>query len=182
MDIKEEDLILREICKDDIPQILSIEEELFSDPWTAEVFNEELETRSQYTMQIAGQIKSCKHNYLLEYRKDIVGFFLGWVIYGEYSIMNIGVRKKFQRKGFGTYLLTKLIEKAIEFKCLTIYLEVRAGNASAINLYKKFKFEEIGTRKNYYSSPQEDAIVMRLDLDVDGEKMDKLLAEILTYD
>ncbi len=182
MNIKEEDLSLREIEKADISQILAIEEDLFSDPWTAEVFLEELESKSLFTKVIAGQIKSCKHNYLLEYKEKIVGFFLAWEIYGEYSIMNIGVSKEFQGKGFGTYLLTKLIEKAIEFECLNIYLEVRQSNIPAIKLYKKFEFKEIARRKDYYSCPQEDALIMRLDLDVDGEKMDSLLAEILTDD
>jgi ribosomal-protein-alanine N-acetyltransferase len=170
MNIREEDLTLREIQSADIPAILVIEEELFSDPWSAEVFLEEIESKNLFTKLVQGKERFCKHNYLLEYKGEVVGFFLAWAIHDEYSIMNIGVTKRQQRKGFGTYLLTKLIEMAIDFECLTIYLEVRAGNKSAINLYQKFYFQEIGRRKNYYSSPVEDALVMRLDLGIEGKR------------
>ncbi len=179
MDIREEDLCLREITKADIATIVEIEQELFSDPWSPDIFYEELEQVGAFFKQIKGENINCKHNYLLEYCGEIVGFFLGWAIYDEYSIMNIGVRKKYQKLGFASYLMHSLIEKSIELECFTIYLEVRISNLPAIKLYEKFNFERIGLRKKYYQNPEEDGIVMKLDL-VDHETMmDKLLTSIL---
>lgn len=179
MKICEEDLNLREIEKSDIPTIVALEKELFSDPWTAEVFMEELENRSIFTKKVSGEEKSCKDLYLLEYKSRVIGFFLGWDILGDYTIMNIGVAKEFQGQGLGSFLLSKMIEMAIDLESLALYLEVRISNIAAHRLYSRFGFHEIGRRKNYYSHPQEDAIVMKLDLDVNEEMMDKLLSDIL---
>lgn len=130
--------------------------------------------------EIKGKELNCKHNYLLEYRGEIIGFFLGWAIYDEYSIMNIGVAKKYQRLGLASYLLQDLIEKAIELECFTIYLEVRASNLPAIKLYEKFKFENIGIRKKYYQNPEEDGVLMKLALVDHDTMMDSLFKSIMS--
>jgi ribosomal-protein-alanine N-acetyltransferase len=44
-------------------------------------------------------------------------------------------------------------------------LEVRQSNTAALTLYKKLGFEVLGTRKNYYTKPEEDAFVLGLVLD-----------------
>ena len=45
-------------------------------------------------------------------------------------------------------------------KCSFITLEVRESNSKAIKLYEKFGFEDVGTRKNYYNNPIENAKLM----------------------
>lgn len=179
MDIREEDLNLREMTEADIPTIMEIEHELFYVPWTPDLFLEELASRDEFYQVIKGKKVTSKHSYLLECKGQIVGFFLGWAIFGEYSLMNIGVRKSHQKLGLGSFLLQNVIEKALELECLTLYLEVRESNIPAQKLYRKFGFEQISIRKNYYHQPTENALVMRLDLDVSGEKMDALLDYIL---
>ena len=47
---------------------------------------------------------------------------------------------------------------------MDIFLEVRESNQVAINFYKKNKFKEISVRKNYYSEPNENAIIMKLEV------------------
>ncbi len=46
-----------------------------------------------------------------------------------------------------------------------LYLEVRVSNTAAQRLYERYDFEEVGRRPGYYTSPVEDAIVMRKRLD-----------------
>ena len=46
----------------------------------------------------------------------------------------------------------------------TVTLEVRAGNAAAVALYHKWGFLPVGRRKNYYTAPTEDAILMTVTL------------------
>ena len=48
--------------------------------------------------------------------------------------------------------------KKHNFSFLT--LEVREGNEDARLLYSKFGFIKVGERKNYYSEPTENAVLM----------------------
>ena len=73
--------------------------------------------------------------------------------------MNIAVNKKFRRNGFGTDILSYLINVAKENNKKILTLEVRADNNPAIKLYEKFDFKKIGIRKRYYNNSI-DAIIM----------------------
>lgn len=163
MNITETDLCLRKIKEEDISAIVKIEEELFPDPWGAGMFRDSLRQDRDFFKYVGGEKKESRHSYVLEYKGEVIGFFFGWAICDEYTIMNIGVSKRHQGKGLGAYLLQHILAKAQELHCFTIYLEARISNISAINLYKKFNFEKIGIRKNYYQVPVEDAIIMSLD-------------------
>ena len=84
------------------------------------------------------------------------------------DILNIGIDPDFKRQGYGTALLNHLIKELRKRYIVEILLEVRAGNQSAIQFYKKQGFEEISVRKNYYTknsknqSHREDGIIMRI--------------------
>ena len=87
---------------------------------------------------------------------------------GAADILNIGIDPDFKRQGYGTALLNHLIEELRKRDIGEIFLEVRAGNKSAIQFYKRQGFEEISVRKNYYTknsknqSHREDGIIMRI--------------------
>ena len=84
------------------------------------------------------------------------------------DILNIGIDPDFKRQGHGTALLNHLITELKKRNIGEILLEVRAGNKSAIQFYKRQGFEEISVRKNYYTknsknqSQREDGIIMRI--------------------
>jgi len=84
------------------------------------------------------------------------------------DILNIGIDPDFKRHGHGTALLNHLIEELRKRHIGEIFLEVRAGNKSAIQFYKRQGFEEISVRKNYYTknsknqSHREDGIIMSI--------------------
>ena len=67
------------------------------------------------------------------------------------------VIEKYRNKGIAQELLDKI-------KTKDIFLEVRESNQVAINFYKKNKFNQISIRKNYYSEPNENAIIMKLEV------------------
>jgi ribosomal-protein-alanine N-acetyltransferase len=46
--------------------------------------------------------------------------------------------------------------------CRFLFLEVRASNREAKEIYEKLNFRVMGIRKNYYVSPVEDAVIMVL--------------------
>ena len=73
----------------------------------------------------------------------------------------IYVKKEFRKNGIAKLLLSNLYNKATTLSVFNILIEVRSNNQAAINLYEKENFEKIHIRKNYYSSPIDDAIIYR---------------------
>jgi ribosomal-protein-alanine N-acetyltransferase len=82
----------------------------------------------------------------------------------ECEIYNIAVKKKYQERGVGKQLLNKLVLLAKEHQSQSIWLEVRNSNKKAINFYQTNNFKQMYKRKNFYSNPSEDAIVMKRNL------------------
>lgn len=93
-------------------------------------------------------------------QKLIVGFLLGRLILPEAEILNIAVSEHFRRKQIGSALIDKLLTEAVNMCVESIWLEVRASNISAIELYLKKGFYKAGKRYAYYKQPSEDAIIM----------------------
>ena len=94
--------------------------------------------------------------FFVEKDGQVVGFLAIQQLAGELEITNIAIKKAYQGRGLGSQLLANL-----DHGDFPIFLEVRASNASAQALYKKFGFEIIAKRKQYYHEPVEDAIIMK---------------------
>ena len=84
---------------------------------------------------------------------------------GETEIFNVAVSPEFRRKGIGKALIEKFIKTVREKDTQVIFLEVRTSTLSAISLYEKTGFVFCGIRKDYYTDPKENAILMRLAFD-----------------
>jgi len=97
--------------------------------------------------------------YVAEREGEILGFVVGHEIAGEWELENIAVAISAKRQGIGRELAQRLIATAQIADGTRIYLEVRASNLAALHLYKVLGFEHIGSRENYYSNPQEDALL-----------------------
>jgi ribosomal-protein-alanine N-acetyltransferase len=101
----------------------------------------------------------------------------------EAHVTTIASHPEMRGKGVGELLLVSLIHRAMEIGARWMTLEVRASNAVAQNLYRKYTFKEMGVRRRYYSDNGEDALVMWTDaLDSDGfiatlDKNERKLAE-----
>ena len=89
-------------------------------------------------------------------QEEVVGFLALQNLVGEIEVTNIAVLKAYQGRGYASQLM-----KYLEERSEPIFLEVRASNQVAQALYRKFGFESLGIRKNYYHEPQEDAVIMR---------------------
>ena len=79
---------------------------------------------------------------------------------GEGYITNVAVRENYRKRGIGTGLIETLLSFAKDKELEFVSLEVRASNNAAIKLYKKCGFELIGERKNFYTGPTENALIM----------------------
>lgn len=142
-------LTFSKICETDAKELALLDKECFSIPWSEESFLKE------------------SSNPLAEYivaRTDdkIVGYAGFWSVLGEGQITNIAVLKEYRRNKIAYKMLSSLIDRAKELKLGTLSLEVRESNIPAINLYLGMDFKKVGTRKNYYKNPTEDAVLMDL--------------------
>ncbi len=89
---------------------------------------------------------------------SLCGIASMYIIAGEGQIMNVAVSPSFRRRGIALGLMNELISRAVTEKCLNITLEVAEDNDSAISLYKKCGFIDVGRRKGFYD--QRDALIM----------------------
>jgi ribosomal-protein-alanine N-acetyltransferase len=92
----------------------------------------------------------------------IIGFVIFHVVGGVCEIYNIAVEASYARTGIGKQLMTTVIDESRKRSVAKVVLEVRKSNVGAIRFYDSFLFRITGERKNYYSSPIEDAFLMEL--------------------
>lgn len=140
------DFTFKKMNLQDLEKIKDILFSDFDDFWSYEVLKEELLSDSSL------YVVAKKQN-------EIIGFAGIKVVIDEADIMNIVVKKSYRNNGIGSLLLENLILISNKKNLNFINLEVDCKNTIAINLYKKFGFEEISLRKNYYKN--NDAMIMK---------------------
>ena len=96
---------------------------------------------------------------VLKINDEIIGYYDIWFLFEVADIAFIAVKKGYQHMGYGTLLMKDIIQKCIENNIEFINLEVRKDDANAVGLYKKFGFEEVNIRKDYYGKGK-DALCM----------------------
>ncbi len=88
----------------------------------------------------------------------VIGFLaFRMVAEDEFEILNLAVAVDARRRGVGR----ELVQSFLKGRSGTTYLEVRALNRPAVELYKSLGFQEVAVRAGYYESPPESAIVMK---------------------
>ena len=93
--------------------------------------------------------------------EDYIAGFIGiWFVIDEAHVVIIGLRENERRKGIGEQLLISALEQAVENDSRVVTLEVRESNEPAIELYRKYGFQEVGLRRRYYSDNGENAVIM----------------------
>jgi ribosomal-protein-alanine N-acetyltransferase len=90
----------------------------------------------------------------------LTGYVFMSVILDEGYICNVAVNEAYRRRGTGSALIRELVTYGKKNGLSFITLEVRKSNLPAISLYSHFGFVKVGERKDYYSAPKEDAVLM----------------------
>lgn len=100
-----------------------------------------------------------KYTKILVYENDneIIGFLMYTELTDVVDILNIIVKKEYRNQTIASCLFDYMMDE-INCSVKLITLEVRKSNQPAINFYKKFGFEIINIRKQYYEN--EDAYLM----------------------
>mgnify|MGYP000028734959 FL=1 len=144
--------MIRKMKDSDLDQVCELEKKLFSHPWRRIDFNYEL-TENPFS-----------HYVVEEENGEIVAYLGLWLDENQIQITTLGVNEDYQRQGYAKKLMDYLFDFSQKNKVDTLSLEVRESNFKAINLYEYFHFKKAAIRKNYYSHPDEDGILMICDM------------------
>ncbi len=96
-----------------------------------------------------------------------VGFLVARItgsIVVEADLLNMGVLNDYRKHGIGRELFEQFVNELSKAGGRAVWLEVRRSNDDAIRFYREKKFQIIQARKNFYSNPTEDALVMKLEI------------------
>jgi len=133
----------------DLDDVLAIEEASFTNPWTREMYNAELENQGVSYCYLARNAD-----------RQALGFCSFWRVVDELHINNLAVLPPYRRAGVATALLRHVLREGARLGAVRATLEVRRSNDPARILYERFGFSTAGTRRAYYTKPVEDAIVL----------------------
>jgi ribosomal-protein-alanine N-acetyltransferase len=145
---------LRTMHYADLDQVLAVERAAYSFPWTRGNFVDSLAIG--YLAEL-----------LVSDSDGLVGYYVAMPGVDEMHLLNLTVAPRLQRRGHARTLLDALQRRCLEQALPKLWLEVRASNARARQIYARRGFAEVGLRRGYYpagKAPREDAIVMSLDL------------------
>lgn len=134
-----------------IAEIAVIEAMCFSEPWSEQGLLNEL------TNANARFFVCCEEG-------RVAGYMGMHIVLDECYIANVAVAQDFRRRGIGEALVRFCTERAKDENCGFISLEVRKSNVGAISLYEKTGFAVVGERKDFYSKPTENGLIMTKEL------------------
>lgn len=143
-------LDVRRMLLSDLDRIVFLEKESFPDPWSEQNFTYEI-VENQFSQP-----------YVVTSDGHVIAYSVHWCFDIEAHLANFAVDQAYRRQNVGSYLLGFLISDILRRDIHSIYLEIRASNDAARNLYKKHGFREDGVRKHYYLKEKDDAILMSL--------------------
>lgn len=130
-----------------IDDLVQLEQQCFSVPWSRESLASEL--LNAHAVYWVAQLNGKTAGYLGMHH-----------ILDECDITNIAVSPDCRRRGIGSRLVFEAACYGMRVGAKQLFLEVRESNQAAFALYRSFDFVPAGRRKNYYSQPREDAVIM----------------------
>src|SRR2546421_2916553 len=143
---------LQTMTEADLPQVMAIEQAIYTHPWTQGNFADSL--RAGY------ECRTWRMN------GELIGYFVLMTAVGEAHLLNLSIGEPHQRRGHGAALLTEAANLARRLGAKNVFLEVRPSNRAAQGLYTRFGFRKVAVRRGYYPahSGREDALVLTLSL------------------
>ena len=138
---------LREMSQEDLFQVKSIERISYDFPWSDKI----LEDCLFYNYDC----------YVASHQNQVFGYRISKIAFPESHILNLTVDKNYRNNGIGSQLLDLVLSKSSLIGSNAVFLETRKTNKSAIYLYNKYEFKQVGVRANYYKTKdgREDALV-----------------------
>jgi len=132
---------------EDLNEIYNIEKKVFNDYWSLDLIKSEIIEKKYSRVTV------------LELKKKIVGYIFQRKIYDENHIINLAIDIPYQHKGYGKFLLMKILEK--DSNDTNVFLEVKEANLPAVKLYIDLGFEEVDRKERYYSDGSNAIFMLR---------------------
>lgn len=139
---------IRRMESSDVTEVAAIEKNCFSQPWSRHAFRDAVNDNNAVFLVAEDEMHR------------ILGYIGMYVSLPEGEITNVAVAEEFRGQGVGKKLVSAIRQWAKEHGLDRIVLEVRSSNQAAIHVYHKEGFVKLGTRKDFYSFPREDADIM----------------------
>ncbi len=140
-----------------IQAVAEIERQIFSDAWNSTSLIQTLEQSHTYAVcAVESELAS----------ERVQGYLIVYQSFEEADIARIAVSPDARRLGVADALLETYWSYCKTHGITRILLEVRSSNKAAISLYRKHGFIQLGKRKDYYTKPLEDGIVMEKELGI----------------
>ncbi len=139
--------VLRPLRIEDCAAVSMLAARTLPEHWSVQALEESL--RFSYNVCFVAERERC-----------IAGFAGIMVAPPDADLLSVAVEPALQRQGIAKMLLKRVLQEAGKHGAERMLLEVRQGNLAARRLYEKTGFSEIGTRKDYYADPKEDAVIM----------------------
>ena len=144
-------LSIRKMTVDDVTTVVDLDQKSFSLPWPERSFRFELTDNPASRCWVA------------ELDGKVVGMIVVWLIVDEAHVATLATHPDHRRQGIGKRLLAHALSQIMLDGARSSFLEVRASNLAAQEMYRKFGYEATGRRRHYYRDNDEDAILMSLD-------------------
>ena len=141
------------MVREDLDQVLAIENASFSMPWSKNLFLAEFRNRPVSLMLAALEPDG---------QRTVLGYIVCWVFVDEVHILDLAVKPEIRKHNIGRRLVLAALRTAYEWGGRRAFLEVRQSNKPALRLYGVLGFSQVQLRKEYYDQPLEDAVVMEL--------------------
>ncbi len=149
------DVRLRKMALSDLPAVMAIEHQAFSNPWSTEMVRKEL-SQDWSTVLVVEEATPAGW--------QLRAFAIFWLVADEVHILNVATDGAVRRRGFGRQVMEAVLATGKTQKCRLATLEVRRSNEAALALYGSLGFRAVGMRPSYYQDNKEDAVIMILDL------------------
>ena len=152
---------IRKMMVDDISAVVDLDQKSFSLPWPERSFRFELTDNPAARCWVA------------ELDGKVVAMIVVWLIVDEAHVATLATHPEYRRQGIGRRLLAHALGQMMQEGARSSFLEVRASNLPAQEMYRKFGYEATGRRRHYYRDNDEDAILMNLSsLNTDRLRLD----------
>ena len=142
-----ENLDIRDMKEEDLDRIYEIEKSCFSDYWSKGL--------------ILSSFRQ-KYNFMkvLTFNELIVAYINFSIIGEDAELMSIAVLEEYRNRRYASRLVEEMFNVCEAKKVEKIFLELRESNLLAYKLYREHGFVTMGTKKDYYTNPIENAVLM----------------------
>ena len=147
-----EKLTIAPMQLEDIEKVRELEKKTLS-AWSKDHLKDELQQPTGFQFVVSNKKT-----------ERILAVIFGRIVVDEAEILKLSVAEFARNRGLGYQLLDFSVKYCSTRGVKNCFLELRASNEVAQRLYEKRGFVTVGTRKDYYEGPGEDAILMQIGL------------------